>query len=84
MSTSDIATVTVQTSRDGSWIGNASYPPASTTIAEAGPDPDLVIRRLAAHLDNLKQRPSRVKLVRVKPDGTREERELALAELRSA
>ena len=84
MSTTDTATLTVQSARDGSWIGDASYAPASATLVEAGPDVDVVIRRLAAHLDNLKQRPARVKIVQVQPDGTRQEREAALAELRSS
>jgi hypothetical protein len=83
MSTTDTATLFLQTTRDGSWIGNANYAPAAATLVEGGADPDVVIRRLAARLAGLQTTPDRVKLVRLNPDGTREEREAPLTELRA-
>jgi hypothetical protein len=75
------ATVYVQELPDGSWIGNAAW--GGRTLTDGATDPDLVIRRLAAHLAAMPEagRPATVKLTRVPRDGQREEREADLASL---
>ena len=65
----------------GSWVGNAAW--AGRTLTEGATDPDLVIRRLGAHLAGMPEadRPTTVKLTRVPKAGQREEREADLASL---
>lgn len=75
------AALYVQELHDGSWIGNAGW--GGRTLTEGATDPDLVVRRLAAHLTAMTEagRPDTVKLTRVPQSGQREERETDLASL---
>jgi hypothetical protein len=75
------AVVHLQELRDGTWIGNAAW--GGRTLTDAAPDPQLVLRRLAAHLTAMPEagRPESVKLTRVPQSGQREERELDLGSL---
>ncbi len=74
-------TLYVQELPDGSWVGDVAW--GGRTLHEGGPEPQAVIRRLAAHLAGMPEagRPASVKLVRVTQGGEREEREEELARL---
>jgi hypothetical protein len=75
------ASMYLQELPDGSWVGNAAW--GGRTLTDGATDPDLLIRRLAAHLAAMPEagRPATIKLTRVPRDGQREEREVDLAGL---
>ena len=75
------ASMYLQELPDGSWVGNATW--GGRTLTDGATDPDLLIRRLAAHLAAMPEagRPATIKLTRVPRDGQREEREADLAGL---
>jgi hypothetical protein len=75
------AVLYLQELRDGSWLGNVAW--GGRTLTDAGTDPQLAIRRLAARLAAMPEAgpPDTVKLTRVPLGGQREERDHDLASL---
>jgi hypothetical protein len=74
------AALYLQELRDGSWLGNVAW--GGRTLTDAGTDPQLAIRRLAARLAAMEPGPpDTVKLTRVPLGGPREERDHDLASL---